>query len=67
MLRGDVTEPVAKLLSVLTGGMSSHQIRESLGLIEMTLPDKPRNFAQRYRLTRLGHLWLKDQSNTRSN
>jgi hypothetical protein len=38
-----------------------------IGLIEMTHPDKPKSRAQRYRLTRLGHLWLKDQSNTRSN
>ena len=37
------------------------------GVIEMTLPDKPTSSLQRYRLTPLGHLWLKDQSNTRSN
>ena len=28
------------------------------GLIEMTLPDKPRSSNQRYRLTRLGQRWL---------
>ena len=38
-----------------------------IGLIEMTLLDKPTSRAQRYRLTPLGHLWLKDQSNTWSN
>ena len=83
---GNVTEPVAKLLSVPTGGMSRRQIRESLsltgeehfrvacskpaleiGLIEMTLPDKPKSLAQRYRLTPLGQHWLRDQSNTGRN
>ena len=83
---GDVTEPVAKLLRVLTGAMSRRQIRESLGLtgeehfrvaclksaleiglIEMTLPDKPKSRAQRYRLTRLGQRWLNDQSNAGRN
>src|SRR5690606_2634452 len=29
-----------------------------LGVIEMTLPDKPRSSNQRYRLTALGRQWL---------
>ena len=32
------------------------------GLIEMTLPDKPRSSNQRYRLTQLGQRWLDAQS-----
>ncbi len=30
----------------------------TLGVIEMTLPDKPRSSNQRYRLTALGQHWL---------
>lgn len=30
----------------------------TLGVIEMTLPDKPRGSNLRYRLTALGRLWL---------
>ena len=32
------------------------------GLVEMTLPDKPRSSKQRYRLTAAGRQWLLDQS-----
>jgi ATP-dependent DNA helicase RecG len=28
------------------------------GLVEMTLPDKPRSSKQRYRLSKLGQQWL---------
>jgi len=31
-----------------------------LGVIEMTLPDKPNSSSQRYRLTAQGRQWLKD-------
>jgi len=34
----------------------------ALGVIEMTLPDKPRSGKQRYRLTALGQKWLKAQA-----
>nr|WP_291996718.1 hypothetical protein [Candidatus Accumulibacter sp. ACC012] len=30
----------------------------AVGVIEMTVPDKPRSSNQRYRLTTLGHRWL---------
>ncbi len=33
-----------------------------LGVIEMTLPEKPNSRAQRYRLTALGRLWLEKQA-----
>jgi ATP-dependent DNA helicase RecG len=33
-----------------------------LGVIEMTLPDKPRSSNQRYRLTALGRQWLTTHS-----
>ena len=33
-----------------------------MGMIEMTLPDKPRSSKQRYRLTQLGQRWLDAQS-----
>jgi ATP-dependent DNA helicase RecG len=36
------------------------------GLVEMTLPDKPRSSKQRYRLTALGRQWLKTHSGKRS-
>ena len=32
------------------------------GLVEMTLPDKPRSSKQRYRLTAIGRQWLKTHS-----
>ena len=32
------------------------------GLVEMTLPEKPRSSSQRYRLTAAGRLWLKKHS-----
>ena len=30
------------------------------GLLEMTIPDKPRSSKQKYRLTRKGEEWLKE-------
>jgi hypothetical protein len=42
-----------------------HQVLDPLlqaGLIEMTIPDKPRSSKQRYRITRLGIETLKRQS-----
>jgi len=39
----------------------------SLGVIEMTLPDKPRSSNQRYRLTILGQCWLETHSGTCAN
>jgi len=36
----------------------------ALGVIEMTLPDKPRSSHQRYRLTTLGHRWVVAHSGT---
>jgi len=39
------------------------QIAIKLGLIEMTIPDKPRSSKQRYRLTRLGKRVLEQNSN----
>ena len=33
----------------------------SAGLIEMTVPDKPRSSKQRYRLTDKGRRWLEDE------
>jgi predicted transcriptional regulator len=41
-----------------------HQVLNSLiegGLIEMTVPDKPRSSKQRYRLTDKGRRWLEDE------
>ena len=35
-----------------------------VGLIEMTIPDKPRSSKQRYRLTDKGRAWLKDEGET---
>ncbi len=34
------------------------------GLIEMTVPDKPRSRLQRYRLTPAGHAWLRSRQRT---
>ncbi len=41
----------------------SEYLRPSIdqGLVEMTLPDKPRSSKQRYRLTEKGRLWLEAQ------
>ena len=36
----------------------------AVGVIEMTLPDKPRSSNQRYRLTTLGNRWLVTHSGT---
>ncbi len=33
------------------------QVGISLGVIEMTIPDKPTNRLQKYRLTSIGHAW----------
>ncbi|MDZ4349845.1 MAG: Fic family protein [Xanthomonadaceae bacterium] len=65
--------PEVRLLSVLVGEMTRHQLKEALGLrddehfrkayllpaleaglIEMTIPDKPRSSRQKYRLTDRG-------------
>jgi len=35
------------------------------GLIEMTIPDKPRSSKQRYRLTEAGQLWLSQHGSSR--
>ena len=37
----------------------------TLGVIEMTLPEKPRSGNQRYRLTALGHSWLEKHPSAR--
>jgi ATP-dependent DNA helicase RecG len=42
---------------------SNHYLAPALeaGLIEMTIPDKPRSSKQRYRLTAKGRQWLRMQ------
>jgi len=35
------------------------------GLIEMTIPDRPKSNKQRYRLTEAGWLWLSQQGSSR--
>jgi ATP-dependent DNA helicase RecG len=39
----------------------------AVGVIEMTLPDKPRSSNQRYRLTTLGQRWLETHAGTQCN
>ena len=44
-----------------------HQVLDPLiaaGLLEMTIPDKPRSSKQRYRLTERGRQYLKDHPTT---
>jgi ATP-dependent DNA helicase RecG len=38
----------------------------TIGVIEMTLPDKPRSSKQRYRLTALGQSWLEKHQDGRA-
>jgi len=66
---GQVTGQVQRLLAVCNGGLSRAELQEKLGhnfieiylqpalnagLLEMTIPDKPRSSKQKYRLTEKG-------------
>jgi len=58
--------PLVKLLSI-SGRSNRTKFRDQVlrplldaGLIEMTIPDKPRSSKQRYRLTDKGRRWLED-------